>query len=508
MATGEIDEGLAFKHLIEVDINLLLSGYGGLGDAANRLTRLFNEALQAGNCILFIDNFESLLSTEGAGSINAIDVLLPFLESPGIHIIGTTDVASYNQFIRTNTALSERLTRVSVEEANTAETIRILEDTVPMIEHRTGSLISYEAIKETVKVANKYIMDVPNPEKSINVLDGATAHATSERGKTIVLPKDVLSYISIKHDIPATEVEDDEKQKLLHLEEEMHRNVVGQDEAIKAIAGALRRVRAGVTDSKKPIGSFLFLGPTGVGKTETAKSLARAYFGDADRMIRFDMSEYQNKEDIYRLIGSNVGQDVQGLLATAVREKPFSLLLFDEIEKAHPDILDLFLQILDEGHMTDGMGRKVAFSHTIIIATSNAGANLIRESIQGGVEYNKTKLALLDYLQRENIYRPEFINRFTQVVAFAPLSLQEIAQVAALMLAKLQDTVYANRGIKVVVTTEAAAMLAQLGYDPQMGARPMARIIQEKVENFLATKILAGELNKGDSVTISPADLS
>ncbi|MEK9156264.1 MAG: ATP-dependent Clp protease ATP-binding subunit [Patescibacteria group bacterium] len=499
MADGRINDRLAFKRLIELDLSSLFAGYQGAGEANARLGALLAEVASAGNVIAFIPNIEVILSAEGVGRVDASDVLLSYLDSPFLHIIATADTAGYNHFIRPDTSLAEKLERVDVGEPDRNETIRILEDTVPLIEHESGSLISYEAIKRTVAAADKYIIDIPNPEKSINLLDGATARAAHARGKTIVTPRDIDDYLTQKHGVPAGEVGSGESRKLLHLEEEMHKSVIGQDEAIKAVAGALRRTRAGVVESKKPIGSFLFLGPTGVGKTETAKALARAYFGGEERMVRFDMSEYQNKTDIYRLIGSELGEEEsQGTLATAVREQPFCLLLFDEVEKAHPDILDLFLQVLDEGRLTDGAGRRVVFSNTIIICTSNAGANLIRESA-GGILSG----VLIDYVQKEEIFRPEFVNRFTAVVAFSPLSSTEISRIASLMIAKLAATVDKNRGVRLTVSPEAAARLVQLGYDPKMGARPLARIISEKVENLLAENLLAGKLKKGDSFTVT-----
>lgn len=501
---GETNSNLDFKHVVKIDTDYLLSGAEGQGEITDRITGIFNEAARAGNIILYIQNFQNLLSSGDVGRVNAADVLLPLLESAEMHVIGTCDVASFNRYISPNTALSERFTRVTIDEPNDSDLIRILEDTVPTIEYESGSIISYEAIKEAVSASEKYIMDIPNPEKSINLLDSATAHAVGERGKTIILPKDILEYVTEKYDIPSGEVDDTEKKKLLSLEKTMHERVVGQSEAIAAISNALRRVRAGVTDSKKPIGSFLFLGPTGVGKTETSKALAESYFGGEDRMIRFDMSEYQNKEDIYRFIGT---ADEQGELTTAVREQPFSLLLFDELEKADKNILNLFLQILDEGFLTDGSGRKVIFKNTIIIATSNAGANLIRESVQNSADYEKTKEILIDYLQKENIYRPEFLNRFSGIIAFSPLSQNEITQIATLMIENLKKTVLKNKGIKLEVAADAIAQLSQLGFDPEMGARPMARTIQEKVENVLATKILSGELKKGDTFSIAASDI-
>ncbi|MFA5926652.1 MAG: ATP-dependent Clp protease ATP-binding subunit [Patescibacteria group bacterium] len=507
IADGNIGDHLAYKHLIEVNLESLIATYQGEA-AANAINSLFAEIISAGNIIVFIENIQNLLSNESAGSINAIELLLPFLDYPDMNIVATSDVATFNGLVASNTALAERFTRVTVDESGRAETIRILEDVVPAIEARAKVVISYEAIKETVVAADKYILSVPNPEKSINLLDGSATRAASERGRTIVLPKDIKEYVTDKYDVPASEAGQDEKDKLLHLEEEMHKRVVGQAEAVKAIANALKRVRAGVVNSKKPIGSFLFLGPTGVGKTETAKALAASYFGDEGRMIRFDMSEYQNKEDIYRFIGSNIsGEDVQGTLTVAVREHPFSLLLFDEIEKAHRDILDLFLQVLDEGHLTDGFGRKVAFTNTIIICTSNAGSNLIRQSINSGTDYGKVKETLIEYLQQENIYRPEFLNRFTQIVAFSPLSPAEINSIAGLMISNLQNTVRENKGIEVEIAPETVAELAKMGFDPKMGARPMQRVIQEKVEDYLANQILSGKAKKGDKIMIGIRDI-
>ena len=499
---------LANKHVLRLDIDALLSGAGNGGEITQRLTQILNEAGRAGNIILFIENIQNLFSSGDAGRVNASEVILPYLESSGLYFIGTCDVAAYNKYFATNGALMERFTRVSIEEPDSNEMIRILEDVVPQVEYHTKSLISYGALKETIHAADKFILNQPNPEKSINLLDGASAKATAERGETIITPKDILAYVSEKYDVPSGEVEEGEKQKLLDLETIMHKRVVGQGEAINAIANALRRSRAGVTDTKKPIGSFLFLGSTGVGKTETAKALAEAYFGSEDRMIRFDMSEFQNKQDIYRFIGSNIsGEETQGVLTTAVREKPFSLLLFDEIEKANPDILNLFLQILDEGHLTDGAGRKVSFTNTIIIATSNAGANLIRQSIASGIEYEKVRKSLLDYLQEQNVYRPEFLNRFTSVIVFSPLTREDIVKIANIMVANLINVIAKNKEVKLEVAADAVVKLAQIGYDPQMGARPMGRAIQEKLEDMLAKKLLSGQLKSGDSILVSAKDI-
>lgn len=496
------------KHIVQINIDSLLAGSGGSGEITQRISQVLSEAASAGNIIIFIDHIENLLSSGDAGKVNAVEVLLPFLEAPDVHIIGTADLGSFNRYLAPNSALLQRMAKIEIEEPGKADMIRILEDVVPQIEYHTKSLVSYGALKEAIVAADKYILNAPNPEKSINLLDGSAAKASSERGETIITPEDIHVYVTEKFDVPSSEVGEGEKQKLLALEDDMHKRVIGQEEALAAIANAMRRSRANITESKKPIGSFLFLGTTGVGKTETAKALSQSYFGDEERMIRFDMSEYQNKADIYRLIGSNSGtEESPGILTSRVREKPFSLLLFDEIEKAHPDILNLFLQILDEGRLTDGSGRPVSFTNAIIIATSNAGANLIRQSIGSGVEYEATKKTLMEYLQNENIYRPEFLNRFTGIIVFSPLSAREIVQIAGIMIKNLQTVVFKNQGVKVEITPDGVQKLAQLGFDPQMGARPMARTIQEKVENILAKKLLSGELKKGDTITFSARDI-
>lgn len=504
-AAGDLNN----KHVVEIDLDALLAGAGDGGEITQRITAIFNEAAYAGNMIVFVENIQNLFSSGDAGKVNAVEVLLPFLEVPGLYIVGSCDISSYSKYIATNSKLVESFSRVDIEEPILKEMYRILEDAIPAIEYHTNSLISYSAIKEAIRDADKYIMNIPNPEKSINLLDGATAKASSARGQTIITAQDIDKYVAEKYDVPSVDAGEEEKQKLLNLENTMHQRVVGQRQAIDAIANALRRARAGVVDSKKPIGSFLFLGTTGVGKTETAKALAEAYFGDSEKMIRFDMSEFQNKQDIYRFIGSNMGeQEEPGLLTTAVREHPFSLLLFDELEKANPDILNLFLQILDEGHLTDGSGRKVSFTNTIIIATSNAGSQLIRQSIDSGIQYETLRKQLLNYIIDNSIYRPEFINRFSGVIVFSPLSQAEVKEIAALMIKNLATDLYKNKGVKMRVAGDAVAYLAQLGFDPTMGARPMARVIEEKLEDMLAKRLLSGEINKGDEITVTRQDFS
>ena len=319
----------------------------------------------------------------------------------------------------------------------------------------------------------------------------------------------VDQYVSERTNIPVKDATGREKEVLINLEQQLRKRIIGQSKAVDAVSGALRRSRAGVSESSKPIGSFLFLGPTGVGKTETAKALASVYFGSDEAMLRFDMSEYQNKEDVYRLIGSPTGsgQKIEGELIAKIRNNPFSLILFDEIEKASQDILNLFLQILDEGFITSSSGKKAYFKNSIIIATSNAGANLIRKLTAENTEYSLAKKQVVDFVQNQGIFRPEFINRFTEVVYYSPLSKTEITEVAKMMIRKLAKEIAETKGVILKVELSALAKLSELGYDPEMGARPMARVIEEQIENSLAEKILKGEAVKGSEVIFKLADI-
>jgi len=315
---------------------------------------------------------------------------------------------------------------------------------------------------------------------------------------SFVLPEHVLKIIAEKTQIPVGKVQEKEKETLLNLEKLIHQRIINQDEAVNEISEALRRARAQVSTKRGPMGSFLFLGPTGVGKTETAKALAEIYFGAESRMIRLDMSEFQQIEDIDRLLDS-AGKE--GLLTTPVRETPFSLLLLDEIEKAHPNILNLFLQVLDEGWVTDGLGRKTDFTNTIIIATSNAAYQVILEAIEQKEPWAGVKEKLLDFLFEHGIFRPEFVNRFDAVVVFSPLSKENLLDIAGLLLEKLKKNL-AEKNIEFVITEELKEKIVELGYDPTFGAREMRRVIQDKVENVLARALLAEEIKKGDRIEI------
>lgn len=509
----KIDEGrslpiLAHKHVIEIDVDQLISGLVGPGDFTQRLTQVFSQAANAGNVIIFIDGIEKILSSGEAGQVDASSVLLSYLTYPEISFLGTTDLANYSNLIAGDTALAQKFEKIEIGEPTDEEMIRILEDVAPRIESHYGAIITYGAIKETIKVANKFILDQPNPEKSIVTLEGA-ANTLAGSKERIIDASTIDNYVEKRTSVPVKEATGRERDVLLNLETELHKRIINQVPAVDAVAGALRRARAGVAESKKPIGSFLFLGPTGVGKTETAKALAATYFGSDEAMLRFDMSEYQNEEDTYRLIGSPAGYlpRIEGELVAAVRNKPFSLILFDEIEKANPDILNLFLQILDEGFITSSAGRKAHFKNAIIIATSNAGANLIRQLVASKAPYEQAQKEVIEYVQNEGIFKPEFLNRFSSVVFYSPLNQEQIKEVAKIMIRNLAREIYQTKGVILKMEVSALAKLAAMGYDPEMGARPMARVIEEQVENFLAEKILRGEVAKGGEVTFRLSDI-
>jgi len=329
--------------------------------------------------------------------------------------------------------------------------------------------------------------------------------ASRKQGKRLLLQEDVQYIVSGKIEIPLGELQTEEKEKLKNLEKIMHQRVVNQEEAISGLCEAMRRARAGVSGGKKPIGTFLFLGPTGVGKTETTKALAEAYFCSEKRMIRLDMSEYQQLDSINRLIGSPDGKE-QGFLITAIRNDPFSLVLLDEIEKAHQNILNLFLQVLDEGRLTDSSGRTVSFLNTIIVGTSNAGAEFIREAVLAGKGQAALKTELLDKIQRDNIFRPEFLNRFDEISVFCPLSKDHLKKIAELMLNSLNKRL-SSQGLGVLISPELLDKLVELGNNPFFGAREIRRVVQDRVENFVAKKIINGETKRGDLISIDVSAL-
>ncbi|MDD5750511.1 MAG: ATP-dependent Clp protease ATP-binding subunit [Candidatus Pacebacteria bacterium] len=492
-----------YKRFLEFDLTALVAGLGNQEQVEQALEACFAEVAKAGNIILVVNDFENFVQEQAKpGAINITGILTRYLSFSSFQMVAVASYEGLHRIIEKNPALLNLYDKVEVAEISPQETLVFLENIVPFFENKHKRVIGYKALREIIKLSGRYLGQLPFPDKAVRLLDEAMVFLSSYTKDKVLLPSHVQKIVSEKTQIPVGEAEKGEKQKLLNLEELMHQRLINQEEAVREVASALRRARAEVNVKAGPIGSFLFLGPTGVGKTETAKALAAIYFGSESRIVRLDMSEFQNVEDVKRFIGS---ETEPGLLTTPVKDSPFSLVLLDELEKAHPNILNLFLQVLDEGWITDGLGRKVNFKNTIIIATSNAGAEMIRQMVQEGKSELELKKDLQDFVLKEGIFRPEFVNRFDGVVVFRPLSRQNLLDIAQLQLAKLSRSL-ADKGIKMEITRELKEKIVELSYSPQFGAREMKRVIQDNLEDALAKAMLSGELKRGGKVSVSPVD--
>ena len=497
---GESSPEVNFKKIKQPDLPSLLAQTKTTEEMESVLDTIFREVISAGNVILVLDEFHNYISAAPRpGTIDISGVISPYLSLISFQVIAIATFEGFHKKIEQNPSISALFEKVKVSEISERETLMLLEDLALKLEAKNKKFISYPALRDIINYCGKYLPAKPFPEKAIDLLDEMMAYLVQTRDK-ILLPKHVAKIITEKTRIPVGEIEVREREILLNLEDLIHRRIINQEEAVKEVSAALRRSRAEVTARKGPMGCFLFLGPTGVGKTETSKALSEIYFGSEERTIRLDMPEFQSVSDISRLIGS---PGEEGLLTTKVREAPFSLVLLDEIEKAHPNILNLFLQVLDEGYLTDGLGRKVDFKNSIIVATSNAGYLLILEAIKQGVEWSQVKEKLLDELFEKAIFRPEFINRFDAVVVFRPLTKENLLDIAELLLQKIKKNL-AVKDIEFVITRSLKEKIVELGYDPAFGAREMRRVIQDKIENVLALAILSGELKRGERATINP----
>ncbi len=496
---GKSGEKLKQKRFLEFNLSLLFADSASLEEAEHLLEKCFQEALSAGNIILVIKNIENfIVPLAKPGSRDISSLLSEYLRFPNFQAVAITTYSGLHNVLEKKPYLLNLFEKVEVQEISQREALVVLEDITPFFEKKYDKYITYKALREITELSARYLSDFPFPQKALRLLDEAVSWLVRQPRKKVLLAEDVKKIISGKTGIPLEAIEEEEKEKLLHLEKLIHRRIINQEEAVSQISAALRRARAEVKTRRGPIGSFLFLGPTGVGKTETAKTLASIYFGSEEKMIRMDMSEFQSVKDVKRIIGAS-GES--GLLTTAVKENPFSLILLDEIEKAHPNILNLFLQMIDEGWLTDGMGRKIKFQNTIIIATSNAGAELIRQDIEKDRKLDIIKNELLDYLFKEKIFRPEFINRFDGVVVFKPLSRQNLMDISVLMLGKIVSGLK-DKGINLEITEKLKKRIVELSYSPQFGAREMKRVIQNKIENLLATALLSGDIKRGDRIII------
>ncbi len=490
------------RRVVELDMTALLSQIQDPEKLETILDKIFEEVALSGNVILVIDELQNYVGQKiaKAGAFDISGILAKYLAIPSFQFIGITSYAGLHNNIETNPSFLEYFRKIEVSEVTEIETIKILQNMALELEAKYKILIIYPTIREIVNLTGRYFPSTPFPKKAIDVLDEAVVYVGTLREK-IVMPHHVAKIISDKTQIPVGKMEFKEKEVLLNLEKLIHERIVNQSEAVEEISIAMRRARAGIASKKRPMGTFLFLGPTGVGKTETSKALAQIYFGSEDKMIRIDMSEFQSIADIPRLIGAISPVEMQGLLTTPVRETPFSLVLLDEIEKAHQNILNLFLQVLDEGHITDGQGRKVMFTNTIIICTSNAGANDIFKALESGEKINKENI--LKTLFEKNIFRPEFVNRFDATILFHPLTKDNLLQIAQLSLLSLQKNLK-EKEIDFIITDKLKDKIVELSYKPEFGAREMRRVVQDKVENSIASALLSDKLAKGQKFEVDP----
>ena len=500
MIEDDVPDRLKDKRLIQLSTSALLAGTTVSG-AQQRIIKIMNEVSRAKNIILFVKNIHDLVGvTETGGEgVDISETLSEYLGPGKFLTLATTTTENYNKEI-VNTELGTVLSRVDIKEMDENQAIQVLESKVGQTEYKHNVFFSYDALEKSVKLSGKYLHEQNLPESAISIMTESASFVKNNKGASqMVSAEDVAAVISQKTGIPVTSIAEDEGEKLLRLEEEMHKSVIGQDEAVELVANALRRARVEIRSQKKPIANFLFLGPTGVGKTELAKTISKIYFGGEENMVRIDMSEFQDKASIYRMIGQP-GQQGSGLLTEAVRQKPFSLVLLDELEKADPAVLTLFLQVFDDGRLTDSTGRVIDFTNTIIIATSNAGTNFVQEQVMQGVSLESIRQQLVKS-ELKQYYRPEFLNRFDGIVLFKPLNREEIKQIASLMLGRVAKDLE-KRGVNLKVEPLALDALAQVGFDPEFGARPMRRAIQDMVENNLAELILHNKLERRDTVVL------
>ena len=547
VAAGQVPAELAKMRVLELDLMNVVAGTRFRGDFEERMNNIINDIEEDGHVILFIDELHTIMGS-GSGidsTLDAANILKPALARGTLRTVGATTQEEYQKHIEKDAALSRRFAKVSIEEPNVADSIAILQGLRKSYEDHHKVQISDQAIETAVKYAHRYLTSKHLPDSAIDLLDEASA-TVQNRGpqnyeqsdltpvdqalmaadfkkvsklleqeqhpklyKLKVEEDDVLATLSGLSGIPVQKLTQTDAKKYLNLETELHKRVIGQDEAISAISRAIRRNQSGIRSSKRPIGSFMFLGPTGVGKTELAKALAESLFDDESALIRFDMSEYMEKFAASRLNGAPpgyVGYEEGGELTEKVRNRPYSVLLFDEVEKAHPDIFNVLLQVLDDGQLTDSKGRKVDFSNTIIIMTSNLGATSLRDDKMVGfgardirLDHANMEKRMLEELKKA--YRPEFINRIDEKVVFHSLSAEDMQEVVKVMVKPLIASL-AEKGIELKFQASALKLLAQEGYDVEMGARPLRRTLQTQVEDKLSELLLTGDLTNGQTLKV------
>jgi ATP-dependent Clp protease ATP-binding subunit ClpC len=495
-AKSSLSSNLKFRQVVMLDAGSLLAAAPGRGELEQLVEHLLGEAFVAKNIIICLDNAQ-LFFEEGVGSVDLSNMLLPILEAGRLRIILTMDEQRFLQISQRNAALVNSLNRISVGEATKEETFAVMQDQLIVTEFRSNVTYMYQALQEAYRLSERYVHDLVMPGRAFKLLESSAGYADNGLVTIRSVQQAIEQTMDVKVGVASAI---DEREKLLNLEDLIHKRMINQTRAVGVVSDALRRARAGVRNQNRPIGAFLFLGPTGVGKTELAKALADAYFGGEERLIRLDLNEYVRPEDVSRLIADGANDPTS--LTAQVMKQPFSVVLLDEIEKAHPDVLTTLLQLLDEGILRDIKNREISFRDTIVIATSNAGADRIREYIERGYELEQFEAQFVDELISSNQFRPEFLNRFDEIVTFRPLGKEELLQVVDLILVGINKTL-ALQKVSVSVADDAKRLLVERGYDPRLGARPMRRIVQRAVENTVAKQLLAGEVLPGSTIDIS-----
>lgn len=500
---GRVVSSLEFKRVVLLDTQAITAFAKTKGVFEELVIRIFNESVRAGNIILVIDNLSEWMKSADVLGADLIGLISPYIEGSSIQVIALSNVGSFHRDLESNGKIMKLFQPLIIDAPSLDRVVRMLEDTASSIESASGKFFTYQSLVRAAKLADRFVAEGTMPEKAIDLLDETASSVDPQ--KILISPRDIEDVIEKRTRIPVSVARGEEKEKLLRMESLLKEHLIGQEQAIRTVSEALRRSRAGLKSSTRPIGSFLFLGPTGVGKTETAKALAEVYFGSREAMLRFDMSEYQGPDGVEKLIGSFRSQE-PGLLASRLRQSPFSLLLFDEFEKASSDVHNIFLQILDEGMFTDGSGRKVSARESMIIATSNAGTSDILSLVEKGVAYDVLQQTVTDAIRTQRILAPELLNRFDAIVVYQPLGKDDLVKVAMLLLKEVTNSL-SEQEIVFEPTSELAERIAKIGFDPVFGARPMRRAIQDRVEDLIAKKILSGDIKRGDAVRFTKEEI-
>ncbi len=499
-ADTKIPHSLKYRQIYSLDAPSLISAAKDPGELEYLMISILNEIYSAKNIILCLDNAH-LFFEEGPGSVDIANLLVPVLEAGRIRMILIMDDQKFLEISAKNPALTNTLNKIVVTPTGRAETLKILMDQVPFFEYQKNVIYTYKSLTEAYRLSEQYIHDVEMPGKAKLLLESAASYAVNN----VVTPESVQTAVEKSYGVKVKVASDEkDRAKLLNLESLIHDRMIDQVEAVSAVSNALRRAGAGVKSQSRPIGTFLFLGPTGVGKTELAKTLSEVYFGGENNIIRLDMNEFVSASDVSRLIQDGASDSLS--LTAQIMKQPFSVVLLDEIEKAHSSVLTTLLQVLDEGVLRDEKNREISFRDSIIIATSNAGANVIRDKITAGEKIDDFKEALIEDLISSGDFKPEFLNRFDEICLFKPLSKEDLFQVLDLIIASTNRTLEPQK-ISVTVDPAAKQILIDKGYDPKMGARPMRRIVQKTVENIVAAAILSGHATPGSTLHITPNEI-